>query len=227
MKDMTLRSREVPDWPKLAWVAACTEGSCEIQVFHGPSVETCDEWCVEAVWAGTFTDGDFDRTDLVFGTGIRTRQKHVAFVSSGTTLDRLWYCRSSAGWNVSNSLPAMLAFGRNRLRESYLRYPQDLCSVVNGLGRYARELPLDNGIARLLYFHNLLFDGNRLTDAEKPQSAFGFKDFDAYYTFLKNTAAQLGHNLQAKERKFKIQPLATIWPKPNTSAMSRKLIVTD
>jgi len=156
VKNMKLRSREVSDWPKLAWVAACTEGSCEIQVFHGPCVEMCNEWCVEAVWAGTFTDGDFDRTDLVFGTGIRSRLKHVVFVSSGTTLDRIWYYRDVAGWNVSNSLPALLAFGRNRLRESYRRYPQGLGSIANGLGRYAKELPLENGVARVTYFHNLL-----------------------------------------------------------------------
>jgi hypothetical protein len=207
---MKLRSREVSDWPKLAWVAACTEGSCEIQVFHGPCVEMCNEWCVEAVWAGTFTDGDFDRTDLVFGTGIRSRLKHVVFVSSGTTLDRIWYYRDVAGWNVSNSLPALLAFGRNRLRESYRRYPQGLGSIANGLGRYAKELPLENGVARVTYFHNLLFDGRSLIEVPKPQSVFGFKDFNAYYTFLKNTAAQLGDNLRAKERKCKIQPLATI-----------------
>jgi hypothetical protein len=145
---MELRSKEVSDWPKLTWVATCSEGSREIQVFHGPCVETHPEWCVEAVWAGTFKNGDFDLTDLVFGTGIRIRQEQVVFVSSGTTLDRLWYCRDASVWNVSNSLPALLAFGRNRLLESYQRYPQDLCSVVKGLGQYVRELPLEHGVAR-------------------------------------------------------------------------------
>ena len=137
---MQLRSREIPDWPKLAWVATCTKGSGEIQIFHGPCVETNDEWCVEAVWAGHFINGDFDRTDLVFGTGIRNRQTHVVFVSSGTTLDRLWYCRSAAGWHVANSLPALLAFGQNGLQKSYRQYPQDLGSIGSGLGRYTKEL---------------------------------------------------------------------------------------
>jgi hypothetical protein len=207
---MQLRSRKVSDWPKLAWVARCTEGSYEIQVFHGPCVETHEAWCVEAVWVGNFTAGDFDRTDLVFGTGIRNRQQYVVFVSSGTTLDRIWYCRNATGWNVSNSLPALLAFGQHKLRESYQRYPQDLCSIADGLNRYVREIPLDNGVARLTYFHNLVFDGTLLTEVAKPRSAFGFKDFDTYYTFLKNTAVALGENLRAKNRQCTIQPLATI-----------------
>jgi hypothetical protein len=207
---MQLYTTEIPNWPKLAWVATCMEGSLGIQVLHGPCVEACEAWCVEAVWAGPFADGNFDRTDLVFGTGIRHRQTHVVFVSSGTTLDRLWYCRTAVGWQVSNSLPALLAFGRNRLLESYRRYPQDLGSIANGLGRYAKELPLEHGTAWVTYFHNLVFDGSSLTEVEKPQRASGFKDFDAYYTFLKDTAAKLGTNLRAQERKRKVQPLATI-----------------
>jgi len=71
-------------------------------------------------------------------------------------------------------------------------------------------LPLESGVARITYFHNLVFDGSSLTEVPKPQSVFGFKDFDAYSTFLNNTAVQLGDNLRAKQRKCKIQPLATI-----------------
>jgi hypothetical protein len=111
---------------------------------------------------------------------------------------------------VSNSLPALLAFGGNSLQESYRQYQEDLCSVSNGLGRYAKELPLKNGVARVTYFNNLVFDGCSLTEVEKPQSTSGFKDFDAYYTFLKDTAGKLGTNLRAQARKCKIQPLATL-----------------
>jgi hypothetical protein len=210
MKDMRLRPREIPDWPRLAWVAVCTEGSGDVDVFHGPSMERNDEWCVEAVWDGPFPEGGFDRTDLVFGTGIRNRHTHVVFVSSGTTLDRLWYRRNAAGLHVSNSLPALLAFGRNKLQDHYRRYPEDLCSVKHGLDRYVRELPLEDGVARLTYFCNLVFDGRTLAEVPKPQRVSGFGDFDAYDGFLKDTASQLGHNLRAPERRWRIQPLATI-----------------
>src|SRR3990172_6640128 len=106
---MQLHPVIVPGWPKLAWVARFNQGEGAITVYHGPCVETTDHWCVEAVWAGDFAEGDFDRTDLVFGTGVRSRGDHLLFVSSGTTDDRLWYCDHDGFTYVSNTLGGLLA----------------------------------------------------------------------------------------------------------------------
>lgn len=70
---MQLKNILIPDWPKLTWIAFITRGSNIINVLHGPMVETSDKWIVEGVWAGQFSKGDFDRTDLFFGTGIRLK----------------------------------------------------------------------------------------------------------------------------------------------------------
>jgi UDP-glucose 4-epimerase len=40
---------------------------------YGPRVEVDSDWFAEAVWAGRYRDGAFDRTDLVFGSGGRAR----------------------------------------------------------------------------------------------------------------------------------------------------------
>jgi hypothetical protein len=64
-------------------------GSETVSVLHGPRVETNPDWCVEAVWAGSFSEGGFDLTDVIVGTGIRIRGDKVLFVSSGDTLNRL------------------------------------------------------------------------------------------------------------------------------------------
>src|SRR5207245_7865116 len=87
---MRLRYTLVADWPPLAWLARCRPGAPAIDVFHGPRVELAADWFCEAVWDGAFADGDFDRTDLVFGSGARARESDgVCFVSSGSTVDRL------------------------------------------------------------------------------------------------------------------------------------------
>ena len=52
-------------------------------------MEVCDTWFCEAVWDGDYEAGDFDLTDLVFGSGGRLRDERAIFVSSGTTVDRL------------------------------------------------------------------------------------------------------------------------------------------
>ena len=98
-----LRPTVVPGWPKLAWVAKMRNGFHEIEVLCGPLVERGDDWIAEAVWAGPFIHGDFDKTDLVFGTGIRIRRNRTVFVTSGTVFDRLVFCQRGDSWHVSNS----------------------------------------------------------------------------------------------------------------------------
>jgi hypothetical protein len=79
----------VAGWPPLAWIALCDRAGGQIRVRHGPGVETRENWFCEAVWAGEFGAGDFDRTDLIAGSGARLREGRLVFVSSGTTVDRL------------------------------------------------------------------------------------------------------------------------------------------
>ena len=131
---MKLQPVIIPQWPKLAWVAQFVDGAETIKVWHGPGVEANDQWCVEAVWAGDFMDGAFDRTDLVFGTGVRCRDDHVVFVSSGTLFDRLCYCKHDGSWYVSNSLPALMAVAGLVLIDEYQGYMRDVLSMTRGLG---------------------------------------------------------------------------------------------
>ena len=131
---MELRSRVIRDWPKLAWVARCN--ARDVEVLRGPMVECAPLWCVEAVWDGPFEDGDFDRTDAVYGSGIRLRGDHVVFVSGSTTFDRLWHCRQADTWTVSNSLPALLAAAGLSLRDDHAHYTADIQSITRGINDY-------------------------------------------------------------------------------------------
>ena len=115
---MHLELCRIDTWPKLAWVARIRDDSRQVLVFAGPMVEVGNDWIAEAVWAGNFSDGSFDQTDLVFGSGIRIRGQKVVFVSSGTVFDRLWHTSPGADHYVSNSLPALLAVSGRSLRET-------------------------------------------------------------------------------------------------------------
>ena len=55
---MRLLATVIPNWPKLAWVAAIDNELQEVHVICGPMVEVGNEWVVEAVWAGDFWEGD-------------------------------------------------------------------------------------------------------------------------------------------------------------------------
>jgi hypothetical protein len=187
-----------------------TKGCETIEVLHGPMVETAQDWCVEAVWAGEFAAGDFDRTDLVFGTGVRCRGGKVVFVSSGTTDDRLWYCHHAGWWYVSNTLPGILAAAGLSLRDDYPNYSRDVATLARGLTKYVRNLPTQSTPLSVVFFSNLLYDGRTITEIEKPDTAPHFAAFEDYRQFLFDTAARLGTNLRDAARTHRVTPLASI-----------------
>ena len=111
---MRLEYRPEATWPVQSWLAECFED--RVVVRHGGRVETRAEWFCEAVWDGPFEDGDFDRTDIVAGSGGRLRGGGVTFVPAGSTTDRLQSVALPPGTGalpgrtlVSNSLACLLA----------------------------------------------------------------------------------------------------------------------
>jgi hypothetical protein len=72
------------NWPPCCWLAPCRIGEAAIEVIHGQRVEVDSNAFSEAVWAGRFEDGDFDTTDVVFGSGGRIRE------NTGTRTSAEW-----------------------------------------------------------------------------------------------------------------------------------------
>jgi hypothetical protein len=201
--------QKIDTWPKLSWVAQFNLGSERIDVSLGPMVEAAADWCVEAVWAGAFEDGDFDRTDLIFGSGIRLRDGKAIFVSSGTTTDRLWHCERGEKRYVSNSLPALMAVADISLLEDR-NYWMDIRTVCKGLEHYSRSIPVVSGDVGVVYFSNLSYDGETLRVVDKPDTAQGFSCYDDYYGFLRKTAEELAANANSPARSHRITPLCSL-----------------
>ncbi|MHB9067022.1 MAG: hypothetical protein ACYC4B_24835 [Pirellulaceae bacterium] len=208
-ESMCLRTRCICAWPKLAWVAQFEQGSKTIDVLHGPRVETRSEWIAEAVWDGPFEEGNFDRTDLVFGTGVRVRDNKVVFVASGTTTDRLWYCQRAARWYVSNSLPALLATADLCLREEH-HYFTDLRTICGGLGEYARIIPALPTDVHVQYFHDLQYDSRQLCEREKPDTVPSLTCFGEYDELLTSAAERIAQNMNDSARRHLVSPLTSI-----------------
>lgn len=202
----------VPEWPKLAWVAICANGSEEVKVLHGPMVEVTAYWIAEAVWAGSFDSGDFDQTDLVFGSGVRCREGKVVFVSSGTPMDRLWHCEHDGILHVSNSLGALSACAGLSLIEDH-RYVADRLSDFRttwGLETCTRSFPARPVNAKLTWFNNLVYDGRTLREVTKRDTAPTFADYEEYLIFLTESARSIGQNLSSTARQSEVTPVATV-----------------
>jgi hypothetical protein len=179
-------------------------------VHCGGQVETGSKWFCEAAWAGDYERGDFDRTDIVAGTGGRWRDEGVYFVSSGSTVDRLHSLERGDEVLVSNSLPCLLAAAGASLRPSYPRYSRDLHTVVEGLRAYQRFLATSAGPVRLTYFDNLVWDGRALEEVAKPGGHEDFRDFQRYHEFLLACMGGMVDNAAAPARRFPYAVLGTL-----------------
>jgi hypothetical protein len=219
-----LRFIRLDNWPPLAWLAHCRSGASVVDVIHGSRVENTHEWFCEAGWDGAYEDGDFDRTDLVFGSGGRVRNGLLTFVSSGTTVDRLQVIESAENVWVSNSLPCLLAVSAGSLDPLYRHYSRDFRSICRGLLRYVPMLATSAGSARLIYFNNLSWDGKRLAQTVKPSPRRDFGTFAAYRAFLEQSLQHIATNVAAPARRHPFRFLGTIssgYDSPTVAALAR------
>jgi len=209
-RKMRLETKLLAGWPKLAWVAKASDGDNVISIYHGPYVEVGDDWIVEAVWAGSFKEGDFDQTDLVFGTGVRCRKDSVVFVTSGTVFDRIWHGRHQDKWYFSNSLPALMAVAGLSFLEDYSYYSKAAGSIVHGIDKRIATIPVSSTDLTSVYFNNISFNGKTVEEIPKPDKAPAILDYNEYKKFLFSTAKRLGENLRSENRNHRISTLTSI-----------------
>lgn len=207
---MKLDPSEAADWPKLTWAASFRQDDPVIALHHGPQVEVRENWAIEGVWAGAFEEGGFDRTSLVFGSGVRCRKDHVTFVSAGSNVDRLWSRRTGESALVSNSLPALLAVTGDRLLDGVPDYPARACSLITTVGTGTVELPSRDGSVECVYHHDLRWDGRDLRPLVKPPSAPAFDSYQVYRDFLLELGAEIGANATDTARERPMSLLTTV-----------------
>lgn len=212
----------------LAWIAFLEEGRETVVAKRGALVEEGGEFLCEAAWAGDFARADFDRTPLIFGSGLRIRENGVCFVPSGTTVDRLWVWRSDTGRRamVSNNLVGILGSCGADLLEDYYDYARDLESIVGGLDAYEEEIPVTTGELSVIYFDNLIWNGRQLSTLKKPAIRHRFDSFSSYWSFLNDTAQEVVRNARAEDRDHPVRVLTTIssgYDSPAVSIIARKM----
>ena len=221
---MKLLCERIEDWPPLAWIARFSLGDQQLRLRHGRGVHTEVDWFCEAVWDGPFSKGDFDRTDLVFGSGGRQRDGLWTFVSSGSTVDRLHWHQSGDSVCVSNSLACLTASIQATVdphRRDYFRFFE---SIIRGIESYSRSLETTAGPVNLTYFHNLVLGEDGLKEFRKPKIDRDLSTFEKYETFLIDSMSAIGENLSDKQREWSFEPIASIstgYDSPTTATAAR------
>ena len=202
--------RATTAFPKLAWVTIIDTKQALITVCYGKYVECRNDWFVEGIWDGPFEDGNFHKTDIVFGTGMKIVDEKLFFVSSSSMADRLYYAFHKGRLLVSNSLPCLLAQTSMNV-DPKKDYANFFRSLKKGFGKYERELSTLNDGEKILNVlgDNLVYSSGKLTIETKPEKDH-FSDFASLNTFMRETFLQLKNNWECPLRKNRLLAFSTI-----------------
>jgi multidrug transporter EmrE-like cation transporter len=207
---LTLQARLEETWPPSAWLASCRRGEAAIRIQHGCEVEVRDDWFCEAIWDADFEAGDFDATDLVYWSGGRFRGGKMVFVSSGSTVDRLQYRRNGDELFVSNSLACLLTGNGSQLDSRFDDYSEFFRSITKGIDAYQRSLPLQHGTIEFVYYRNLIWNGNELTELDNIDPSRNFSSFEKYRGFLSSALGRIAENMRDGRRRHSYEMVGAL-----------------
>ena len=220
------RYKEVKAWPFFSWIVVIKDTS-EIIVLHGSEVEVTKSFFCEAVWDGEFIQGNFDKTDIVFGSGARIREDEIHFVSSGCTLDRIHHFMAPNNKIIiSNSIVCLLSYINETLDPTYKKYYSDFMSISKGINNYKKTIrTMNNQKIYLTYYQNLRWDGKNISAYEKIETEKDFGSFKKYYDFLSRSIDRLFSNATDRNRKFILKKLGSIskgYDSPTVTALAKQ-----
>jgi hypothetical protein len=209
---MNLRIESVLNeaFPVLAWVAKFDPGTSDsLTVWCGRLVESGSDFVVEGLWPGRFEEKAFDTSELFYGSGLRIVGHTARFVSSCSTVDRLWSHNDEGKITISNSLPCLLSGAEVDLVSDDDSYAKAVETVVKGRD-YQKQFAVSRGQLQVHYFENLELHDGVLTVLGKDEHVGPFPSFESYSEFLFETADQMGRNAADPARKLPLNVLSTI-----------------
>lgn len=210
----------IDQWPPLAWLAQCSKEDKKIVVWHGNNVEIYQEWFCEAVWPDKFLEGNFDKTDLVAGTGARIRENTIVFVSPGNTVDRILSMEVEDKLLVSNSLACLLAVSGAEIDITYPDYYRDFTTVVKGISEYKETIKTSISDIQITMFGYIVWNQSEILYLTRKITNRDFHSFSQYEQFLQLNINKLFENMSDEGRIKKYQPLSTISSGYDSTAIS-------
>jgi len=210
------RYRELPQLPRLAWLAAMNRdaGAGDVLVYHGSALECRDHWMVEGTWDGDFALGAFHESPHFFGSGIRAVDDAVHFVPSSALVSGLFYCERRRELLVSNSLMFLLAFTGARLDPEH-DYHAETYAIRHGAARYARDFAVVHREIKAFY---QVYDLSLVVgpDVDAPlefrslRPAPEVPSYPRYRELVGRALEQLRANYTSPERRAPLGAFATI-----------------
>lgn len=156
---------------RLGWCAHLRRGSGVARVYHGPWVETRDDWFVEGAWTGPFEKGELDHALFLVGSGGVLRAGRAVFCAQTDMIERLYSIRAGGDLFISNSLAFVLAMAGDEPDPCYPFYYHKLRAYfMDGICRKHKVIRTRRGRRVQLHEHCQVAVGDdlRLVRIEKP-----------------------------------------------------------
>ncbi len=212
--------------PRLAWVAIVQKNRPAVSVVHGEWVETGKDFFFEGTWNSAFIAGDFDRSSVLKGSGGKLKQHGLTFCPPSHTLARLHIIRRDDTLFVSNSFPFCLSASGNRLKPDYSLYFRDFQSIIRGIEKYKKNIPLEQGSVALRYMDNVQVKNDLSWNTVNKPLPPAFLNYAEYYNYLVETLEKIRDNVTSPARRIQYNFLVTIssgYDSTAGAALSRRI----
>ena len=191
--------------PRLSWCAHLSRGSRVVHVYHGPWVETRDDWFVEGAWTGPFEQGELDTAQFLVGSGGVIRDGRAIFCTQSDMMEKIYSLRTSADLFLSNSLVFVLAMADDELDPYYpFYYPQLRAYFMDGIHRKRKLIHTGRGQHVQLHEHCqvAVSDDLRPVRVEKPVCPRP-TNFSAYVSSLQGVLGGVLENAASPARRHR------------------------
>jgi hypothetical protein len=128
------------------------QNDANVDVMHGPWVETCDTAFFEGTWAGKFREMGFVESPECFGTGARLSARSVEFAGTTAPFRALVSVRCGNELLISNSLCFILTQLQDAPDITYAGYYADLFKIFTA-GFSSEGGTLQTARGRSIRFH--------------------------------------------------------------------------
>lgn len=201
----------VEAFPRLAWHARLRAGKEEVEVTHGPWVETHADAFAEGAWDGPYESFGFDEAITFTGTGGRATAAGAIFAGSTNHLEHLYLARRGPVLHVANSLPLLLVTTESTPDPRFPYYEDELRSqAMLGVKRSRRSIPSSGGAVLVHECADLLVDRDlAVTRREKPAPPAP-RDFAEYEALLSGTVERVLANARDPARRHGYEPIASV-----------------
>lgn len=196
--------------PKLAWIAIMQKNQPEVSVIHGEWVETRQDFFFEGAWDSEFSAGDFVKSAVLKGSGGKQGEQGIIFCPPSHTLSRLNLIKREDALFISNSFAFCLSASGNRLKRDYPLYFRDFQSIIRGIKKYKKNIPLKQGSVALRYMDNVKVRRDLSWESVSKPLPPAFIDYAEYYKFLVGTLEKIRDNVTSPARRIQYNFLATI-----------------